>query len=132
MEIWRDRGLEVQRAHPLLDTAPVDDGTGLEDAELVGEHPPLLLEVEDGGLAENDAVDGARRRGGGRAAVRGGRTARGGRRRRGPGGGGAVAEGCAQAGRVESRGDGLDAGVLHDGGSGKIWEFFLSCVYVSR
>lgn len=49
----------VERAHALLDTTPVDNGPRLEDTELVGEDSAFLLEADDGGLAEDDAVDGA-------------------------------------------------------------------------
>lgn len=97
-----------QRAHALLDGAPVDDGAGLEDVELAAEALALLEEVDDGGLAEHDAVDGLD--GGGDAAAEGVPVAAGAGR-----GGGAAAERGAQAGGGEAGGDGLEAGGLHGG-----------------
>ena len=46
-------------AHALLQATPVDDGSGFEDVQLAAEALALLFEVEDRGLAEDDAVDGA-------------------------------------------------------------------------
>lgn len=54
---WSGCSEIVERAHALLDTTPVDDWPRLENAELVGEDSALLLETDDGGLAEDDAVD---------------------------------------------------------------------------
>jgi hypothetical protein len=49
----------VERAHTLLNPAPVDNGARLEKTELVGKDTPLLLKADNGRLPENDTVDGA-------------------------------------------------------------------------
>ncbi|KAH7369114.1 hypothetical protein B0T11DRAFT_278240 [Plectosphaerella cucumerina] len=97
-----------QRTHALLDAAPVDDGARLENVELAAEALALLEEVDDGGLAEHDAVDGLD--GGGDGAAEGVPVAAGAGR-----GGGAAAEGGAEGRGGEAGGDGLEAGGLHGG-----------------
>ena len=109
---WRwwckSKSLEaVQRTHPLLNTAPVYNRSRLQDTELVREHATLLLEADDGRLAEDDAVDGAS---GGDGRRRGGVGRRAGR---GRGAGGGAAEGSTEAGRGEARGEGLNASGVH-------------------
>lgn len=58
----------MSRSDALLDAAPVDDGSGLEEAQLAAKAPALLLHVHQGWLAEDDVVDG-----GGRGRERGAR-----------------------------------------------------------
>lgn len=107
-------GSRLEGAHALLDAAPVDDGPGLEDVELAAEALALLLEVDDGRLAGDDAVDGA---GGGGHVGRGEGVA--GAVARPPGRGrGGPAEGGAELGGRETGPDDVEARRLHVGGVG--------------
>lgn len=103
----------LEAAHALLDAAPVDDGPGLEEAELAAEAPALLFEADYGGLADNDAVDGIDGRDAGSGVGAPVAVAAGPRRRRSRG---RTAERSAEPLGREARGDGLEARSLHLGG----------------
>jgi hypothetical protein len=53
---------KVERSHSLLDAAPVDEGTGLENVQLAAKLAALLFEPDERRLAHDDAVDGRGRR----------------------------------------------------------------------
>ena len=102
----------LEMRHALLNTSPVNNGPGLQDVQLASETPPLLLEADDGGLAEDDAVDGAYGRGhsgsnGVTIAACPGR------------GRGRAAEGGAEGGWREAGGNSVEPGGLHL--DGKCW-----------
>jgi len=100
----------LEWAHPLLQTAPVNDWPWLEDVELGSEALALLLEIHNGRLPDENAIDGTD----GRQVGRSIRVAVAAVRRRwwcwrGP------AEWCPDVVRVEAGREGLEPWCLHVG-----------------
>ena len=110
-----EREGRLKGPHPLLETAKVGGGSGLEDVELLALDNVVVLRLhEHGAFSENEAVDGADGGAGlrhERVPVRAGARRR---RRRPP-------ERCPDVVRGEAGRDGVEAGRgHHDGGGGGI------------